>query len=246
MAAEYDSIANQYRKSKKLPFRRHVEWYTYKKMLGDVAGRSVLDLACGEGFYSRRIKKDGAAQVVGVDISEKMIELAVKREAQDQLGITYTVGDVTELGKIGNFDLVVASYLLNYAQTKERLLDMCRTIFANLKPGGRFISVNNNPEQPAETFGSCAKYGFAKSVAGPLIEGAVITYHFFRRGQEFHIHNYYLSRKAHEWAFHQVGFKEVCWKKIEVSSEGIQSYGKHYWRDFLDCEPIVGIVCCKA
>jgi ubiquinone/menaquinone biosynthesis C-methylase UbiE len=143
MAADYDNIAKQYRESKKLPFRQHAEWYSYRKMLDDVAGKSVLDLACGEGFYSRRIKKNGAKQVIGVDLSEKMIELARKREAQDQLGISYTVGDITELGKIGNFDLVVASYLLNYAQTKEHLLDMCRTIFTNLKPGGCFVSVNN-------------------------------------------------------------------------------------------------------
>jgi ubiquinone/menaquinone biosynthesis C-methylase UbiE len=245
MAADYDNIAKQYRESKKLPFRQHAEWYSYRKMLGDVAGKSVLDLACGEGFYSRRIKKNGAEQVIGVDLSEKMIELARKKETQDQLGISYTVGDITELGKIGNFDLVVASYLLNYAQTKEHLLDMCQTIFTNLKPGGCFVSVNNNPEQSPETFPFCSKYGFTKTIAGPLIEGAVITYHFFRRGQEFHINNYYLSLKTHEWAFHQVGFKKVYWKKIEVSSEGIHNCGKHYWQDFLDCEPMVGIVCSK-
>jgi 2-polyprenyl-3-methyl-5-hydroxy-6-metoxy-1,4-benzoquinol methylase len=245
MAADYDLIAKQYRESKKLPFRRYVEWYTYRRMMGDIAGKSVLDLACGEGFYSRRIKVNGAAQVIGVDLSENMIKLARKREAQDRLGITYTVNDVLELGKIGNFDLVVASYLLNYARTRAHLLDMCRTIFANLKPGGRFVSINNNSEQSPETFPLCAKYGFTKTLAGPLNEGAAITYHFFRRGQEFHINNYYLSRKAHEWAFHKVGFREVYWKKIEVSSEGIQNCEKHYWQDFLDCEPIVGIVCNK-
>ena len=245
MATDYDNIARQYRESKKLPFRRHVEWHTYRKMLGDVTGKSVLDLACGEGFYSRRIKNNGADRVVGVDLSENMIELAREREAQDKLGIIFTVGDITELGKIGDFDLVVASYLLNYAQTREHLLDMCRTIFANLKSGGRFVSMNNNPAQAPETFPYCAKYGFTKTAEGPLMEGAVITYHFFRRGQEFYIDNYYLSISAHEWAFRQVGFKEVYWKKIEVSPEGIQNYGNHFWQEFLNCEPIVGIICNK-
>ena len=151
-------------------------------MLGDVAGKSVLDLACGEGFYSRRIKKNGAEQVIGVDLSENMIKLARKREAQDRLGIIYTVGDITELGEIGNFDLVVASYLLNYAQTRGQLLDMCQTIFANLKPGGRFVSINNNPEQPPETFPLCSKYGFTKTVAGTVNRRSRYHLPFFQEG----------------------------------------------------------------
>lgn len=241
----YDKIVGQYKKSKTLPFRLHIEWFSYKKLLANAAGMSVLDLACGEGFYTRRIKNMGAANVVGVDISENMIELARKREDKEQLGIQYIVCDVMTLGKIGNFDLVVASYLLNYAQTRDQVLNMCQTIFVNLKPGGRFVSINNNPDQPPESFDTCKKYGFTKSIVGPLIEGAVITYHFFRLGQEFHIDNYYLSRQSHEWAFRQVGFKDIRWRKIEVSSEGIQGFGQSYWQDFLDNEPIIGIVCCK-
>lgn len=245
MTADYDNIAEQYKASKTLPFRKHVEWFSYKNMLGNVAGKSILDLACGEGFYTRRIKENGAAHVVGVDLSHKMIELARNREDRDQLGIQYVVCDVMNLDKIGDFDLVVASYLLNYAQTRKQLLKMCQTIADNLKAGGSFVGINNNPDQPPESFPICKKYGFIKSISGPLAEGTIITYHFFRTGQAFHIENYYLSRDTHAWAFKQVGFKDILWKKIEVSAEGIQQFGQSYWKDFLDYEPIVGIVCTK-
>ena len=50
MNAFYDKIAKQYQKSKALPFRQYVEWYSYSNLLGDVTGKSVLDLACGDGF----------------------------------------------------------------------------------------------------------------------------------------------------------------------------------------------------
>jgi ubiquinone/menaquinone biosynthesis C-methylase UbiE len=242
MTAYYDNIAARYKASKTLPFRKHVEWFSYKNMLGSVTEKSILDLACGEGFYTRRIKQNGAAHVVGVDLSDKMIELAKNREDRDQLGIQYMVCDVMNLDKIGDFDLVVASYLLNYAQTREQLLKMCQT---NLKAGGRFVSINNNPDQPPESFSICKKYGFTKSISGPLAEGAIIAYHFFRLGQAFHIENYYLSREAHTWAFKQVGFTDILWNKIGVSAEGIQQFGQNYWKDFLDYEPIVGIVCKK-
>ncbi len=243
MTAYYDDIAKQYQKSKTLPFREYVEWYSYRKLLGNIAGKSLLDLACGEGFYTRRIKEHGAGHVIGVDISAKMIELARQEETVNPLGIDYIVGDVLKLGEIGRFDLVVASYLLNYARTKEQLLDMCRAIAVNLKPGGRFVSINNNPDQPPKSFPTCKKYGFAKSISGPLQEGAVITYKFLRQGQKFRIDNYYLSRKTHEWAFNMVGLADIRWIKIEVGPDGIEKFGQDYWQDFIDHEPIVGIEC---
>ena len=50
----YDSIAESYRDSKQLPFRYVVERYTLFQTLGDLRNRTVLDLACGEGFYTRQ------------------------------------------------------------------------------------------------------------------------------------------------------------------------------------------------
>ena len=243
MTASYDDIAKQYQKSKTLPFREYVEWYTYRKLLGEIAGKSVLDLACGEGFYTRRIKDNEAGRVLGVDLSAKMIELARQQETANPLGIDYLVGDALELGKVGSFDLVVASYLLNYARTREKLLDMCRTIAVNLKPGGRFVSINNNPDQPPESFPACKKYGFAKRISGPLEEGVTITYEFHRKGQKFSIANYYLSRKTHEWAFNKVGLTQTRWVKVEVDPGGIEKHGRDFWRDFIAYEPIVGIEC---
>ena len=243
MAVYYDVIAKQYQKSKTLPFREFVEWYSFRKLLGNIAGKSVLDLACGEGFYTRRIKKNGAGRVMGVDISARMIELAKQQEAANPLMIDYIVGDVLKLWEIGRFDLVVASYLLNYAQSKEQLLDMCRAIAANLKSAGRFVSINNNPDQPPESFPTCKKYGFIKRISGPLKAGAAITYEFYRQGQKFCIDNYYLSRAIHEWAFHKVGFTQIRWIKIDVDPAGIKKFGPDFWQDFVDYEPIVGIEC---
>lgn len=74
--AEYDGIVREYQASKYLPFRRVVEVPTFLSALSDVNGTRVLDLACGEGFYTRLIAKRGATEVVGIDISPGMIALA--------------------------------------------------------------------------------------------------------------------------------------------------------------------------
>jgi len=41
MAAYYDDIAKQYQKSKTRPFREYVEWYSYRKLLGNITGKSA-------------------------------------------------------------------------------------------------------------------------------------------------------------------------------------------------------------
>ncbi len=247
MGAYYDTIAEQYKKSKELPKCRHIDEYTYFSLVGDLAGKSLLDLGCGAGVYTRKFKQQGAASVVGVDVSKQMIELAKREEASEPLGIEYIVADVCELDKIGSFDLVVASYLLNCAQTKEQLLKMCQIIYANLKPGGRFVSINNNVEQPPESYAICEKYGHTKSISKPLQEGTPITLTFTipDQGQKFSFDNYYLSQETYEWAFRTVGFKEIRWHQPIVSPEGVREFGQEFWQDFLDYQPMIAIECLK-
>jgi 2-polyprenyl-3-methyl-5-hydroxy-6-metoxy-1,4-benzoquinol methylase len=60
-----------------------------------VHGSRVLDVACGHGRASRGVARLGA-EVVGVDISAELIELARSREVTDSLGIDYHAADIGE------------------------------------------------------------------------------------------------------------------------------------------------------
>ena len=71
----YDAIAERYGASKWLLSRHFIERYTLFEVLGDLRGRPVLDLACGEGVYTRQFKREGAVALTGVDISPAMIAL---------------------------------------------------------------------------------------------------------------------------------------------------------------------------
>ncbi len=70
-----DDIAEEYRDSKLLPFRYANERYAVFQLLSAPCGKTVLDLACGEGIYARQFKRAGAASVMGVDVSREMIAL---------------------------------------------------------------------------------------------------------------------------------------------------------------------------
>lgn len=125
MTTNYDPIAEQYKRSKQQPWRTFIECFTLMEVIGDPRGMTVLDVACGEGFYTRLLRQRGAARLTGVDLSQGMIDLARCQEAQHELGIEYVVGDARELSSTNEYDLVVAAYLLNYARNRDELQVMC-------------------------------------------------------------------------------------------------------------------------
>ena len=116
MTTNYDPIGEQYKRAKQQAWRAHIEVFTMLRLIGDPTGKTVIDIACGEGFYTRMIRQRGAAKVIGVDLSAKMIGLARASEAQQQLGIEYFVGDGRrDLRISADYDLAVAAYFLNIA-----------------------------------------------------------------------------------------------------------------------------------
>jgi SAM-dependent methyltransferase len=245
MGTDYDEIADQYKRAKLQPWRTHIERYTLLRLVGDVAGKAVIDLACGEGYYTRELRRRGAAPVVGVDLSGEMIRLAQAEEARQPLGIEYRVGDVRSLDMPGRFDLAFAAYLLNYARTAEELAQMCRAVARALRPGGRFVTANNNPAEPPANFAAGWAYGYAKRVEGELAEGAPIVWQFFLPDGSFEVTNYCLGVGTMDEVLRAAGLREVRWHAPEVSPEGVREFGREHWAAFLACPPVVFLDCGK-
>lgn len=245
MTTNYDPIAEQYKRSKQQPWRTFIECHTLLELIGDPRGLSVLDVACGEGFYTRMIRERKARSVTGVDLSQGMIDLAQKQEAEHQLGINYVVGDARELPAAEPYDLAIAAYLLNYAQTRDELQAMCNGISRSLEPGGRFVTVNSSPALHFPTAPSYRKYGFETSVVGPWTEGAPITWKFYLSDSVFELENYFLDAAIHEAAFKQAGFSEVRWHAPQLSSQGLADHDQQFWSDILTHSPVTFIECVK-
>jgi toxoflavin synthase len=245
MTTDYDSIAEQYKRSKQQPWRTHIEAFSLMALIGDPTGQSVMDVACGEGFYTRMLRQKGALKVTGVDLSEGMIELARKQESEHKQGIEYLIGDARHLAPNDKYDLVVAAYLLNYSQNRGELQTMCDGVARCLKPGGRFVTVNGNPALEFPSAPSYRKYGFETSVVGTWQEGAPIKWTFHLEDGSFVIENYHLNIAIHEEALSAAGFREVRWRRPTLSPEGEAAYKNDFWTSFLDCPPITLIECVK-
>ena len=103
----------------------------------------MLDLACGNGYISRRFARAGG-NVVGVDGSGAIVERARAREAREPLGITYHVADAADLEMLedGAFDLVVCNMaLMDIADADAAIEEVARV----LVPDGRFVASIAHP-----------------------------------------------------------------------------------------------------
>lgn len=233
MTTNYDQIADVYKETKRNPLRTYVDEFTLLRVLGPVHRKSVLDLACGYGHYSRLIKQQGAAQVLGIDISESLIKQARDTEKRRPLGIEYRIGDVTGLGQIADFDIVTAIYLFPYASTKETLTAMCQTIYNNLKTGGRLVAATLNPQVSATDLMVYEQYGVRLSTTAGLQDGAMVTATLAIPDGSVELVACYWTEASYESALKQAGFGKIRWHPMEVSEAGMKAFGQDYWQAYL-------------
>jgi SAM-dependent methyltransferase len=117
------------------------EWPTLKSMLPALAGRRVVDLGCGFGWFCRWAREAGAAEVLGLDVSAKM--LARARETTSDSAIAYRQADLETLElPAAAFDLAYSSLTLHYL---ENLAALFATVHRALAPGGSFVFSAEHP-----------------------------------------------------------------------------------------------------
>lgn len=110
-------------------------------LLPDMKGLRVLDLGCGFGEHCRRFIELGAEKVVGIDISEKMLEVA--RAENSDPRITYINMPMEDLNQIDEkFDIVISSLAFHYV---EDFSGVVKRIYELLIPGGLFVFSQENP-----------------------------------------------------------------------------------------------------
>ncbi|WAJ36259.1 class I SAM-dependent methyltransferase [Pseudomonas sp. GOM7] len=237
----YDSIGGLFENFTDTAAQRAVEVRTLMHMAGDVKGQSVLDLACGYGFFGRELLRKGASRVVGVDISEKMIDLAREESRKNGDTIEFHVRNVCNMESFGKFDMVMAAWLFNYAESLDDMKKMFKAVANNLKPSGRLVAYTVEPDfQLAK--GNFTNYGVNVLTEEPWAEG-------FRHQAEFvttppsPFTFFRWSREDYEAAMADAGLREVHWQKPMLLDSDIKRYTPGFWDIFQENCLQTGLTC---
>jgi len=112
--------------------------------VAEARARRVLEVGCGEGEFAQRLVRELGVDVIALDQSPRMVELAVAG------GVDARLGDVEDLPFAdGSFDLAVAAWMLYHLPDLDRgLAELARV----LKAGGRLVAVTNYEDHLHEMF----------------------------------------------------------------------------------------------
>ena len=221
---DYDILSGGYQDVHPKPDTQYSQLPTVLMLAGDVTDRVVLDLGCGDGFFARAFAAKGAARVIGIDNSEKQLELARKRRDS----VEYLLQDIF-LDDLPRADLVCAPYVLNYSNSVEELAHILGKIRNCLNPGGILIGVVDLPEGR-----DLRKYG-AQKILAANVDGADITINLYNNGKlVIPLHSRYFSHKTITATLRNVGFSASIWARPIIVQAGIEAFGKDFWNGYAD------------
>lgn len=232
---QYDALGVVYERAKHIPTGL-AERATLLSAVGDLRGRSVLDVACRTGFYPRLFHDLGAARVVGVDSAGEMIGYARNVEERRPRGITYHQYDATELPELGRFDVVTAVWLLGYADDEAALDTMIGNLKANLAEGGRLVVVVPNPDADWDLLGQYGRYGYEIIRTGPMKLKQPVEVHVLG-DPSFTFDSFYWERGVFDAALTRAGLAEVTRHPTVVPRD---ERGEEFWEP-LRLSPSFGV-----
>ena len=116
-----------------------------RNLSGSVENKVILDLGCGFGHQAQYLLDHGAKEVVGVDISQKMIHEAKTRVQSRRVHFVNTAIEDYDM-ESEKFDMVVSSLTLHYVRD---LKEVFKKVYLGLKKGGTFVFSIEHPMRTA-------------------------------------------------------------------------------------------------
>lgn len=216
---------------------------TFRKLLGNnLKGKRVIDLACGGADSTKMLADMEPDELVGVDLSSEMIRKAQRECAENPKysSIKFFVRNCLEPINMGQYDVVFAAHLLNYAEKIDDLVKFYQVMFDSTKEGGISAGVTMNVFLPVHEFNvpnRYTKYGFRLN-AEKIEDRITLSGTFMYKQQDlFSVKVWIWSHELHEETARQVGFKRLEWVKPHLIETEKNEDG--FWDDYLTYCPTV-------
>jgi SAM-dependent methyltransferase len=124
------------------PHNAYYERPATLSLLPDVKGKRVFDAGCGPGVYSEWLVEHGAAEVVAVDASPKMVDLAKKRLGNKAVVRQANLAEPLWFLESLSVDLVLSPLVLDYVEDWRSTF---AEVYRILRPGGHFVFSITHP-----------------------------------------------------------------------------------------------------
>jgi demethylmenaquinone methyltransferase / 2-methoxy-6-polyprenyl-1,4-benzoquinol methylase len=176
-------------------------------LAGPLAGRRVLDLACGTGDLTFAAAA-AEARVIGLDLTPRMIELARAKSRGDREPPLFLVGDMMRLPfPAAAFDVVTTGYGLRNVPVLETAVAEIRRVLA---PGGLLLSLDFNRPANGVLRGAYLSYlTVVGSVVGLALHGDPDTYRYIPESIR-----HYPGAPAVAGLLEAAGFTDVGWRPV--------------------------------
>lgn len=233
----YDAFDLHYAQHVAASASRPLERRTLLELAGPLQGRDVVDLACGSGDFGRHLLLHGARSALGVDLSVAMIEQARQRSRQGGDAMRFQHGDATRLDMPGRFDIAVAVWLFNHADTLQELERMYRAAAKLLRPGGRLLGIVTHPAFRLAK-GDFSRYG-ARIVRQQALDDHHVVEVAFADAAAARVTDHQWRADQHERAAARAGLHGLQWQAPVPTAAERQERPPGFWDEYLDNNALV-------
>lgn len=159
-------------RSTSMGFNDEIEQPALRALVGDVAGKTLLDVGCGFGDFCRYAAQQGAEHIVGIDPSERMLALANEKTVESNVQYQCVPVEKATFAE-DTFDVIVSSVALHYVAGYGAVM---AKMASWLKPGGLLVFSVEHPV--------CTANPYVKT--GEDAEGVFFPVRQYRDAKQFH------------------------------------------------------------
>ncbi|MDE1868644.1 MAG: class I SAM-dependent methyltransferase [Candidatus Micrarchaeota archaeon] len=241
---QFEALAHKYEEFDGSLLKKFVTTEMVVTMAGNLVGKSVIDVGCGNGHFCRIYAAMGARDVLGIDSSATQIGKALSKSSA---GIRYIQGNATCMAEVGGgFDVATAVFFFMYLD-RAGLDEAARQIHMRLSSQGKLIAVITNPEI---LLPNGRKYGreiISLRGSANLDDGEKFLSAFY---DSTGIHRLDLkainySKDTYERSLLRAGFSSIEWIGPKISVEGIKSCAEGFWDSYMRNPYSIGLIARK-
>jgi len=224
----YNKLSNFYIKSHNKPDKKYSILPTLLNLSRPLDNKTLVDVGCGDGFFSKEFSKE-AKEVIGIDSSKEQIKKAKNNASKN---ILFLQEDMVTFN-YPKTDLIISPFVIGYLKNKVDLEKLFTKFFNSLNPSGKLIGLIDFPKS---NFHDNKKFGAIKKSKDLIMrEGSKILIELYCNNKKIvELNAIYHEKETIESCLKKAGFKKIRWENPIISNEGLNLFGKDFWKEYLE------------